>query len=469
MPRTLFDKIWDAHLVARRGDGRDLIYIDRHVLHELHAPHAFEQLQKQQRKVRRPDLTFSMQDHTVATVPGRDESSNPSGTAFIRAMREGSRRNGIRLFDIDDPEQGISHVVAPELGMVLPGATHAVPDSHASTVGGVGALAFGCGTSELAHILATQVMALTRPKRMLIRIEGRLPAHVGAKDVALRILGELGVSGARGHVVEYAGAAVRAMSIEARMTLCNLNIEMGGRSGFIAPDESTLSWLAGRPFAPSGEMWDRALAGWRTLKSDAGAEFDREYSLDCTTLEPQITWGTDPSQVVGIRGRVPDPAKAEPTRRGAFESALAYMGLEPGMALAGLPVQRVFIGSCTNSRLTDLEAAANVVRGRRIVGGVVAMVVPGSTSVKRAAEATGLDRVFRDAGFSWGESGCSMCAGGNGDRGTPGERCVSTTNRNFEHRQGPRVRTHLASPETAAASALAGRIADVRQIASAPA
>jgi 3-isopropylmalate/(R)-2-methylmalate dehydratase large subunit len=469
MPRTLFDKIWDAHLVARRGDGRDLIYIDRHVLHELHAPHAFEQLQKQQRKVRRPDLTFSMQDHTVATVPGRDESSNPSGTAFIRAMREGSRRNGIRLFDIDDPEQGISHVVAPELGMVLPGATHAVPDSHASTVGGVGALAFGCGTSELAHILATQVMALTRPKRMLIRIEGRLPAHVGAKDVALRILGELGVSGARGHVVEYAGAAVRAMSIEARMTLCNLNIEMGGRSGFIAPDESTLSWLADRPFAPSGEMWDRALARWRTLKSDAGAEFDGEYSLDCTTLEPQITWGTDPSQVVGIRGHVPDPAKAEPARRGAFESALAYMGLEPGMALAGLPVQRVFIGSCTNSRLTDLEAAANVVRGRRIVDGVVAMVVPGSTSVKRAAEAAGLDRVFRDAGFSWGESGCSMCAGGNGDRGAPGERCISTTNRNFEHRQGPRVRTHLASPETAAASALAGRIADVRQIASAPA
>jgi 3-isopropylmalate/(R)-2-methylmalate dehydratase large subunit len=469
MPRTLFDKIWDAHLVARRGDGRDLIYIDRHVLHELHAPHAFEQLQKQQRKVRRPDLTFSMQDHTVATVPGRDESSNPSGTAFIRAMREGSQRSGIRLFDIDDPEQGISHVVAPELGMVLPGATHAVPDSHASTVGGVGALAFGCGTSELAHILATQVMALTRPKRMLIRIEGRLPAHVGAKDVALRMLGELGVSGARGHVVEYAGAAVRTMSIEARMTLCNLNIEMGGRSGLIAPDESTLSWLAGRPFAPNGEMWDRALARWRTLKSDADAQFDREFSLDCATLEPQITWGTDPSQVVGIRGRVPDPAKAEPARRGAFESALAYMGIEPGMALAGLPVQRVFIGSCTNSRLTDLEAAANIVRGRRIADGVVAMVVPGSTSVKRAAEAAGLDRLFRDAGFSWGESGCSMCAGGNGDRGAPGERCVSTTNRNFEHRQGPRVRTHLASPETAAASALAGRIADVRQIASAPA
>jgi 3-isopropylmalate/(R)-2-methylmalate dehydratase large subunit len=465
MPRTLFDKIWDAHLVARRTDGRDLIYIDRHVLHELHAPHAFEQLEKQQRGVRRPDLTFSMQDHTVATRPGRDENTNAAGAAFIKAMREGSRRNGIRLFDIDDPEQGISHVVAPELGMVLPGATHAVPDSHASTVGGLGALAFGCGTSELAHILATQVMALRRPKRMLIRLEGRLPAHVTAKDVALRIIGELGVAGARGHAVEYAGSAVNAMSIEARMTLCNLNIEMGGRSGFIAPDERTFSWLAERPFAPRAAMWDLALAHWRTLVSDEDASFDRQHALDVGCLEPQITWGTDPSQVLGISGRVPDPADAGPGRRAAFESALAYMGLAPGTTLAGLPIERVFIGSCTNSRLSDLEAAAAVVRGRRIADGVVAMVVPGSTSVKRAAEAAGLDRIFRAAGFSWGESGCSMCAGGNGDRGEPGERCVSTTNRNFEHRQGPGVRTHLASPATAAASALAGCIADVRQIA----
>jgi 3-isopropylmalate/(R)-2-methylmalate dehydratase large subunit len=464
MLQTLFDKIWDSHLVTRRADGRDLIYIDRHVLHELHAPHAFEQLKKQHRSVRRPDLTFSMQDHTVATRPGRDDNTNPSGAAFLKAMREGSRRNGIRLFDIDDPEQGISHVVAPELGMVLPGATHAVPDSHASTVGGLGALAFGCGTSELAHILATQVMALKRPKRMLIRLEGRLAAHVSAKDVALRIIGELGVAGARGHAVEYAGAAVRSMTIEARMTLCNLNIEMGGRSGFIAPDESTLSWLAGRPFAPKGAMWDRALARWRTLKTDEGAEFDREHALDATTLEPQVTWGTDPSQVVGISGRVPDPAKADHSRRAAMESALAYMGLAPGMALAGLPVNRVFIGSCTNSRLPDLQVAATIVRGRRVADGIIAMIVPGSTTVKRTAEAAGLDRVFRDAGFFWGESGCSMCAGGNGDRGAPGERCVSTTNRNFEHRQGPKVRTHLVSPETAAATALAGRIADVRQL-----
>jgi 3-isopropylmalate/(R)-2-methylmalate dehydratase large subunit len=464
MPKTLFEKIWGAHLVARRADGRELIYIDRHVLHELHAPHAFEQLEKQHRPVRRPDLTFSMQDHTVATKPGRDDGTNPSGAAFLKAMREGSRRNGIRLFDIDDPEQGICHVVAPEVGIVLPGATHAVPDSHASTVGGLGALAFGCGTSELAHILATQAMALKRPKRMRVRLDGRLAAHVSAKDVALRLIAELGVAGARGYVVEYSGTAVHAMPIEQRMTLCNLNIEMGGRSGLVAPDDATFGWIAGRPFAPQGLMWERARAHWRTLASDDDAEFDREHALDCSTLEPQITWGTDPSQVLGISGRVPDPAAGDASRRAAAESALAYMGLTPGTALAGLSVDRVFIGSCTNSRLPDLKAAAEVVRGRRVAPGVVAMVVPGSTTVKREAEAAGLDRIFRDAGFFWGESGCSMCAGGNGDRGEPGERCVSTTNRNFEHRQGPKVRTHLASPETAAATALAGRIADVRQV-----
>ena len=464
MPKTLFEKIWDAHVVAQRADGRELIYIDRHVLHELHAPHAFEQLEKQHRAVRRPDLTFSMQDHTVATKPGRNDETNPSGAAFLKAMRDGSRRNGIRLFDIDDPEQGICHVVAPEVGIVLPGATHAVPDSHASTVGGLGALAFGCGTSELAHILATQVMALKRPTRMRVRLDGRFGAHVSAKDVALRLIAELGVAGARGSVVEYSGSAVRAMAIEQRMTLCNLNIEMGGRSGLIAPDDAAFGWIAGRPFAPRDAMWERALAQWRTLASDDDAEFDREHVLDCSDLEPQITWGTDPSQVLGISGRVPDPTAVDASRRAAAENALAYMGLRPGTPLAGVPVDRVFIGSCTNSRLPDLKAAAEVVRGRCVAPGVIAMVVPGSTTVKREAEAAGLDRVFRDAGFFWGESGCSMCAGGNGDRGKPGERCVSTTNRNFEHRQGPKVRTHLASPETAAATALLGRIADVREV-----
>jgi len=464
MPHTLFDKIWDLHLVGQRADGRDLLYIDRHVLHELHAHHGFAYLQKEQRKVHRPDLTFAVQDHTVATKPGRDDDSNPTGAAFIKAMREGTHRNGIRLFDIGDPEQGISHVVAPEVGIVLPGATHAVPDSHASTVGGVGALAFGCGTTEMTHILATQVMALKRPKRMRARLDGRLGAHVSAKDVALRLIAELGVAGARGYAVEYAGSAISAMPIEQRMTLCNLNIEMGGRSGFVAPDDATFAWLAGRPYAPQGAMWDRALEHWRKLVTDDDAAFDCEVTLDCGTLEPQITWGTDPSQVVGISGRVPEPATLDARRRPAAESAFTYMGLQPGTPLLGLPVNRVFIGSCTNSRLPDLELAAAVVRGRHVAKGVSAMVVPGSSTVKREAEAAGLDRVFREAGFFWGESGCSMCAGGNGDRGAPGERIVSTTNRNFENRQGPKTRTHLASPATAAASAIAGRIADVRQV-----
>src|SRR5260370_5858491 len=464
MPRTLFDKIWDSHLVGQRADGRDLLYIDRHVLHELHAHHAFTALEKQRRPIHRPDLTFAVQDHTVATKVGRDDDTNPSGTAFLRAMREGTRKNGIKLFDIDDPEQGISHVVAPELGIVLPGATHAVPDSHASTVGGVGALAFGCGTSELAHILATQVMALKRPQRMRVRLDGRLGAHVSAKDVALRIIAEIGVAGARGHAVEYAGTVVRAMPIEQSMTLCNLNIEMGGRSGFVAPDDATFQWLAGRPFVPQDAEWDGALRHWPTLASDDEAGFDGEVALDCTAIEPQITWGTDPSQVVGISGRVPDPAALDPGRRAAALSAFGYMDLAPGTPLAGLPVDRVFIGSCTNSRLPDLQIAADLVRGRHVALGVVAIVVPGSSSVKREAEAAGLDRVFREAGFFWGESGCSMCAGGNGDLGQPGEPCVSTTNRNFENRQGPKVRTHLASPATAAATAIAGRIADARQL-----
>ena len=464
MPRTLFDKIWDFHCVGQRTDGRDLLYIDRHVLHELHAHHAFAQLQKQERAVHRPDLTFAVQDHTVATKPGRNGDTNPSGSAFIKAMRDGCRKNGIRLFDIDDPEQGISHVVAPEVGLVLPGATHAVPDSHASTVGGVGALAFGCGTSELAHILVTQVMALKRPKSMRVRLDGHLGPHVNAKDVALRLIAELGVAGGRGYAVEYAGAAARGMPIEQRMTLCNLNIEMGGRSGFVAPDEATFTWLHGRRYAPKGAQWDLALDYWRTLRTEDDAVFDRDVVLDCAALEPQITWGTDPSQVVAISGQVPEPGAVDPSRRAAAESAFAYMGLAPGTPLAGLPVDRVFIGSCTNSRLPDLQAAAAVVRGRRVAQGVVAMVVPGSSSVKREAEAAGLDRVFREAGFFWGESGCSMCAGGNGDRGQPGERIVSTTNRNFENRQGPKVRTHLASPATAAATAIAGRIADVREL-----
>jgi 3-isopropylmalate/(R)-2-methylmalate dehydratase large subunit len=464
MPQTLFDKIWDSHLVARRADGRDLIYIDRHVLHELHGPHAFEKLAKANRSVRRPDLTFSMQDHTIATKPGRDDTTNPDGAPFLRAMREGSRRHGIRIFDLGDPEQGISHVVAPELGMVLPGATHAVPDSHACTVGGLGALAFAVGTTELEHVLATQVLATRRPQCMRISLDGRLAEQVGAKDVALRIIAEIGLDGARGHAVEYAGAVSRAMAIESRLTLCNLAIEMGARSGFVAPDDTTFSWIAGRPWALEGALWDQALASWQGLVSDPEAQFDHDIAVDCQNLEPQITWGTDPSQTIAVTGRVPDPDRAPSDRRAAMQRALDYMGLTPGMPIAGLPVNRVFIGSCTNARLPDLAAAAAVARGRRVADGVVAMVVPGSSTVKREAEAVGLDRVFRDAGFFWGESGCSMCAGGNGDRGEAGERCVSTTNRNFENRQGPGVRTHLVGPAMAAAAAVAGRIIDVRRL-----
>lgn len=464
MSQTLFDKIWGSHVVARRADGRDLLYMDRHVLHELHAPHAFARLDETGRPVRRPDLTFAVQDHTVASRPGRNDTTNPDGAPFIRAMREGTHKRGIKLFDIDDPEQGISHVVAPELGIVLPGTTYACPDSHACTVGGLGALAFGCGTTELEHVLTTQVIALKKPKAMLVRMDGRLGTGVTAKDVALRILAEIGVDGGRGHAIEFAGSAVRALPVEGRLTLCNLTIEMGARSGFVAPDDPTFHWLAGRPFAPKGAAWAAALADWRKLAGDADAVFDRTVVIDCTNLEPQITWGIDPSQVIGVSGRIPDPATADPRHQAAMKRALEYMGLAPGVAIEGLPVNRIFIGSCTNSRVPDLQEAAAIVRGRHVAEGVAALVVPGSSTVKREAETLGLDRVFRDAGFTWGESGCSMCAGGNGDKGTAGERCLSTTNRNFEGRQGQGVRTHLVSPAMAAAAAVTGKITDVRRV-----
>jgi len=464
MAQTLFDKIWDAHVVARRADGRDLVYMDRHVLHELHAPHAFAKLREAGRDVPRADLTFACQDHTVSTRPGRNDGGPPQDSPFTKAMRDGTREFGIRLFDIDDPEQGISHVVAPELGIVLPGSTYACPDSHACTVGGLGVIGVGCGTSELEHVLATQVLAMNRPKTFRVRLDGRLGPGVTAKDAMLRVIAECGVDAGRGYAVEFAGSAVRAMPVEGRLTMCNMTIEMGARSGFVAPDETTFAWLEGRPYAPAGADWDAALAWWRTLASDDDAQFDREVAIDCDGLEPQISWGIDPSHVIGISGRVPNPAEAAEGRRGAMEKALGYMELAPGTALDGLPVNRVFIGSCTNARLPDLEAAAEVLRGRRVADGVTAMAVPGSSTVKRQAEATGLDRVFKEAGFLWGESGCSMCAGGNGDRGDAGDRCVSTTNRNFENRQGVGVRTHLASPAMAAAAAVTGKITDVRRL-----
>ena len=464
MGATLFDKIYDSHVAGRRLDGRDLLYIDRHVLHELHAPHAFKNLQKAGRRVRRPDLTFSALDHTPASSPGRTDETNPDGKAFILAMREGSQRNGVRVFDLNDPEHGISHVVAPEIGMVLPGATHAVPDSHACTVGGLGALAIGCGTTEMEHILATQVIALARPKRMRIRLEGRLGPHAAAKDVALKILSDIGVTGGRGHAIEFAGPVARALSIEGRLTLCNLTIEMGSRTGLIAPDDTTFQWLHGRPWAPKGDMWERALAHWRTLPGDDDAIFDRDIVVDCDGLTPQITWGTDPSQVISITGHIPDPASLEPEKRKPHLRALEYMGLEPGTPVEGLQVHRVFIGSCTNARLPDLQVAADVMAGRRVADGVKVLVSPGSARVKREAEALGLDRIFREAGCVWGESACSMCAGANGDGGLAGERILSTTNRNFENRQGRGARTHLVGPALAAAAAVTGRITDVRKL-----
>jgi 3-isopropylmalate/(R)-2-methylmalate dehydratase large subunit len=461
---TLFDKVWDAHVAGRREDGRELIAMDRHVLHELHGPHAFARLAATGRTLRRPDLTFGVLDHALATVPGRTESTNPNAAPFAQAMRAASERYGFHLFDVGDPEQGIGHVVAPELGIVLPGTTYACPDSHACTVGGLGAIAFACGTSELEHVLATQVLALRKPKLMRIVLDGTLAPGIGAKDVALDLIRRLGIDGGRGFAVEYAGPVVRALSIEARLTLCNMTIEFGARTGYIAPDAAAFAWLAGRPYAPHGADWDAALASWQTLRSDDDAIFEREFVVDCSTIDHLITWGTNQSQVIPVSGRIPDPADAPAEQRAPMQRALDYMGLDAGMAIDGIPVDRVFIGSCTNARIEDLAGAAALIRGRHVAANVRAIVVPGSTSVKRDAEARGIDAIFRAAGFEWHESGCSMCAGANGDLAAAGERCVATSNRNFENRQGPGVRTHLASPAVAVAAALTGRITDPRRV-----
>ena len=460
MAETLLDKIWDAHVVARRGDDRDLLYIDRHVVHELHGPHALKHIEDKNRSVRRPDLTVCVQDHTVATQPAL-----PKASQHIEAMRAGARRHNLTLLDVGDAQQGIVHVVSPELGIALPGLTLACPDSHASTVGALGTLAFGCGTSELEHVLATQVIAMHKPKQMRVLFNGALAPGVSAKDVALHLIRVVGVDAGRGFAVEYGGPAIEAMDIESRLALCNLTIEWGARTCLIAPDEKTFAYCAGRPGAPSGPDWDTAVSWWRTLRSDAEASFDREVEIDCASLEPQITWGTDPGQVVGVSELIPDPAQIETSVQPKVQRALDYMGLAPGAPIAGLPVDRVFIGSCANARLSDLRVAASIVRGRKVAQGVKAIIVPGSSTVKRLAEREGLDDVFLSAGFEWRDSGCSMCAGANGDTAQPGERCISTTNRNFENRQGRGVRTHLASPAMAAAAAIAGHIVDVRHVA----
>lgn len=465
MSATLFDRIWDRHVVARLEDGRDLLHIDRHVLHELTSPQAFDGLRRAGRPVRNPELTFATQDHMVPTAPGRDDDTWPDAAPYMRALRRNTAESGIRLFDIDDPEQGIVHVIAPELGIALPGATLVCGDSHTCTVGGLGALAFGIGTSQVEHVLATQTLPLEKPKRMRVTFEGRPGFGVYAKDLILHLIGRLGAGAGAGHAVEYAGEAVRSLPVEGRMTLCNMSIEFSARMGLVAPDETTFAYLEGRAYAPTGAAWDRAVAEWRGLASDPDAAFDREEVIDAGEIAPQTTWGTSPQDTVAITDRVPDPADAPPERRPAMEKALDYMGLVPGTPMTGIPVQKVFIGSCTNSRLSDLRAAAEVVRDRRVAEGVRAMIVPGSTAVRLAAEAEGLDRVFRAAGFEWRESGCSMCVAVNGDLVAPGERCVATSNRNFEGRQGPGARTHLASPAMAAAAAVAGRLADVRDFA----
>lgn len=463
-PSTVFDKIWNAHLIERLDDGRDLVFVDRHVLQETTSAVAFAGLKRTGRSVRHPELTIATQDHIISTAPGRDEDSYPGGRELLTLMRANAFASRIKHFGVDDPRQGIVHVIAPELGFALPGSILACGDSHTSTVGGLGALGIGVGTSEVEHVLATQTLALTRPRNMRVRFEGKLGAGITAKDLILRAMGELGVAGGRGCAVEYAGSAIASLPVEARLTICNMSIELGARLGLIAPDEATFAYVKGREFAPTGEAFDRAVASWRRLRSDEGASFERDILIDCATIAPQVTWGTTPEHVAGVGERVPDPASlSDAKRREGVTQALNYMGLEPGMPLAGIPIDVAFIGSCTNSRLSDLEAAAQVVKGRKIAPGVRGLVVPGSMSVKREAEARGLHEIFRAAGFEWREAGCSMCVSINDDVVAPGARCIATSNRNFENRQGPRSRTHLASPVTVAAAALAGHITDVRE------
>ena len=462
-PRTLYDKIWDAHAVAE-DDGETLLYVDLHLLHEVTSPQAFAALEEAGRGVRRPERALALSDHNV---PTEGQAAGPAGVADVEARAQlealvsNTARHGIENFAMGDPRGGIVHVVGPEQGRSQPGMTIVCGDSHTSTHGAFGALAFGIGTSEVEHVLATQTIRQRRSRNMRITVDGVLRPHVQAKDLALHLLAAIGVDGATGHVIEYAGSAIGALSMEARMTLCNLSIEMGARAGLIAPDDTTFAYLADRPAVPKGDAWIAALARWRALPTDAGAVFDRELRIDADAVAPMVSWGTNPSQVIAIDGVVPDPAcLADPDARAVAERSLAYMGLTPGRPIAGTPIDRVFIGSCTNSRIEDLRVIAAVVEGRRVADHVRAMVVPGSGLVKRQAEAEGIDRILRAAGFDWREPGCSMCVGMNADRLLPGERCAATSNRNFENRQGRGGRTHLMSPALAAASAIAGCIAD---------
>jgi 3-isopropylmalate/(R)-2-methylmalate dehydratase large subunit len=463
MGRTLFDKVWDAHVIKDLGDGWALLHIDRHLLHDLSGAPALGELAKRNLPPHNPELCFATPDHVVSSAPGRTETTYPLGGKLWAGLKQGTRLGHIRLFDLGQPGQGIVHVMAPELGIALPDTTLVCGDSHTCTNGGIGALAFGIGSSEIVHVLATQTLRQQKPLRMRIRVDGALAVGVTPKDLALHLIATLGASAGVGYAVEFAGQAIRDMPIEGRLTLCNLAVELGAKFAQIAPDDITFAYLRDRPFAPRGELLERAMEDWRTLASDADAVFDREAQFDAKDVPPTVTWGTSPDQAMSIDGRVPDPKEAtDSVLAEEWRAAQEYMGLVAGQPLAGTPVDWVFIGSCANSRLSDLRDAARVIRGRKVATGVTAWVVPGSELVRRAAEAEGLDLVFKDAGFDWREAGCSMCVAANGERVPAGARAVSTSNRNFVGRQGPGARTHLASPAMAAAAAIAGALTDIR-------
>jgi 3-isopropylmalate/(R)-2-methylmalate dehydratase large subunit len=459
-PATLADKIWGRHVV-RSGEGEpDLLYVDLHLVHEVTSPQAFDGLRLAGRKARRPDLTVATMDHDVPTTSLSRPLEDPIAQRQIEVLEQNCREFGIELFKMGDPNQGIVHVIGPELGLTLPGMTVVCGDSHTSTHGAFGALAFGIGTSEVEHVLATQTLPQLRPKTMAIEVDGSLPVGVTAKDIVLAIIGKIGTGGGIGHVVEYRGEAIRALSMEGRMTVCNMSIEAGARAGMVAPDDTTFSYIEGRRFAPKGKEWERALDDWRSLPTDEGASFDKVVHIDASSLAPHVTWGTNPGQVVRVDQTVPDPSSfPDPAQREAAARALTYMGLTPGTPMREVKVDTVFIGSCTNARIEDLRLAASVLQGRKIAPGLRALVVPGSGQVKAQAEREGLDKIFISAGFEWRNPGCSMCLAMNPDRLSPGERCASTSNRNFEGRQGQGGRTHLVSPAVAAATAVAGHIA----------
>jgi 3-isopropylmalate/(R)-2-methylmalate dehydratase large subunit len=460
---TLFDKVWQRHVVADLGEGFALLHVDRHVVPDFNG-NAFTRLAQRDLTVRNPELTFATADHSVSSDP-RDPDRLQANNPQVVALRAATRKFDIRLFDIGSIGHGIVHVITPELGIALPGLSVAIGDSHTCTHGALGALAWGVGQGELVHILATQTCVQRKPRTQRVTINGVLPQSVGGKDLILHLIATLGVDAGNGFAVEYAGSVIRSLPMEARFTLCNMSVEWGARFGMIAPDDSTFEWLAGRPHAPHGAMWDAAVADWRTLPTEAGARFDREVAIDASELSPQVTWGNSLDMVLPVDGRVPDPAcESDAGRRASMEASLHYMDLRPGQAIEGVPINRVFIGSCTNSRLPDLREAAAVLRGRHVAAHVQAWVVPGSEQVRRDAEAEGLHRVFIDAGFDWRTPGCSMCLGANGDVIAPGERAVSTANRNFAGRQGPSSRTHIAGPALAAASACVGAIADPRKL-----